>query len=99
MENGTAVYDIKPYVPADCHPEADMSFAGQPDNRLSVLDPDGALAALPDDLRAVASELLALDPRPAYHTDPERVYAMEYGDFEVHFTVSDGTVTVRDVLP
>ena len=46
-----------------------------------------------DALRGV----LANDPRPSYQHDPARVYGMEFGGLEVHFTVDDPVLTVRDI--
>ena len=40
---------------------------------------------------------LANDPRPSYQHDPARVYGMEFGGLEVHFTVDDPVLTVRDI--
>ena len=37
------------------------------------------------------------DPRPAYQSDPERVYGMGFAGFDIRFTVSDGVLTVRDI--
>lgn len=94
MLDKSPVYDIKPYVPADCHPEAEVSFASLPEKNLLVSDPGRVLCSLPEDTAKALRQLLSLDPRPAYHKDPERVYAMKYEDLELHFTVSDDCVTV-----
>lgn len=39
-------------------------------------------------------EILSLDPRPQYHNDADRIYGVEYGDYDVHFKVVDDTVYV-----
>ncbi len=41
--------------------------------------------------------MLSQDPRPAYHTSPERVYGVEYAGFDVRFTVNQGVLTVCEV--
>ena len=41
-------------------------------------------------------ERLALDPRPAYQEDPDRVYGMPFGGREVHFRVDRNILTVID---
>lgn len=46
---------------------------------------------------AIIEELLAEDPRPHYQKDPERVYGMRYGNYEVRFRVEDDTVTVISI--
>ena len=42
--------------------------------------------------------MLAEDPRPAYQADPDRVYGMAFAGFDIRFTVSDGVLTVRDII-
>ena len=51
-----------------------------------------------EDMRTV-SEILAQDPRPAYHDDPERVYGMSYKDYNVRFKVSGDTAHVTGIDP
>ena len=34
-------------------------------------------------------DVLAHDPRPQYHDDPERVYGMKFGCMEVKFQVEE----------
>ena len=41
--------------------------------------------------------VLALDPRPAYQDDPQRLYGVAFAGKNVRFTVKDGTLTVRAV--
>ena len=75
--NGTPILDIKPYVPyADSWPEAQGGFA---DPRAAILQ----VQAPPD--------LLAQDPRPAYHAQGQRVYGLSFAGFNVRFQV-DGEV-------
>ena len=93
--DGTPVYDVKPYLPyADAVPDAAGGFAGDAPERLSVDMPAAVEAALPEEVRAAVRELLSLDPRPRYQHDPERVYGMSYGGFNVRFTVDGGTLHV-----
>lgn len=67
LRNGTPIYDIKPYLHyADCHPDATDGFAGDGIfHRLQVVFPQKLLTLLPEDKRASALEILALDPRPS----------------------------------
>ena len=99
--DGTPIYDIKPYVPyADAHPEARGGFTDQvPRRRLAVDCPAALLAAVAPEKREALLGVLAEDPRPAYQEDPERLYAMTFAGLEIRFTVSDGTLTVREVAP
>ena len=97
--DGTPIYDIKPYLAfSDSHPHAKSGFAeATQDYHLSV-EIDGVL------LRKILSkgcpwdalcEILSQDPRPAYQSDPERVYHLDYHGWEVDFTVDSATVCVK----
>ena len=97
--DGTPVYDIKPYLPhADCHPEATGGFSMQnADYALSVDFPPALLARIEEAQRETVCALLAQDPRPSYQDDPQRVYGMAYGRWNIRFTVEAGTAHVVDV--
>jgi tRNA-Thr(GGU) m(6)t(6)A37 methyltransferase TsaA len=94
LMDGTPIYDIKPYVPyADAFPDSSGGFAaGAPEAVLEVVIPE----TLPftREQRKDLTEILSLDPRPAYQDDPERVYAMPFDGADVFFRVQDGTVSV-----
>ena len=48
---------------------------------------------------AAHCKVLELDPRPQYHNDPERIYGMPFGAYDIKFTVSqDGVLKVVDVV-
>lgn len=99
LMDGTPIYDIKPYVPeTDCHPEATNGFVGQYAQQLLQVSMPEALAALiPAEKRQPLIDLLAQDPRPAYHNDPTRIYGFPYAGFEIKFSVSDRLLTVCDI--
>lgn len=99
LMNGTPIYDIKPYIPyADCHPDAIGGFTETAVKRtVSVMIPDPLLAQIPSEKLDALRAILAQDPRPAYQDDPDRVYGLTFGDLNLHFTVSDGILTVTDV--
>ena len=96
LMDGTPIYDIKPYVAyADSFPEARCGFAASaPEATLEVRIPED-LTLSPQERESLEA-LLALDPRPAYQEDPERVYGMPFGGKEVHFRVDNGILTVID---
>lgn len=96
----TPVYDIKPYLAyTDSHPEAAGGFS-VPDNaeKLQVEFAEGQLEKLPQRLQNGLMEALAQDPRPAYQNSPERVYIMDFAEFEVHFTVDGNVLTVQKIV-
>lgn len=96
--DGTPIYDIKPYLPyADSKPDAKGSYAEEHrDHSLEVIFPSELLEKLPEDKRQAAIDCLKDDPRPSYHDD-ERVYNMLFANFDIRFSVEDGTLTVFEV--
>ncbi len=97
--DGTPIYDVKPYLPfTDSHPDAKEGYSADPSPRLSVVFPDALLSRLPEEVRAAAVASLAQDPRPSYQDDPERVYIMKFANYDLHFEVKEGTLTVVDVV-
>ncbi|MGN0779627.1 MAG: tRNA (N6-threonylcarbamoyladenosine(37)-N6)-methyltransferase TrmO [Aristaeellaceae bacterium] len=101
MMDGTPVYDVKPYLPyADCRPEATGGFTDQTAKRqVEVVIPDALLPLVPPDKVEALRGVLRQDPRPAYHHDPARVYGFGFAGLEIRFTVTDGVLTVREILP
>ena len=95
LMDGTPIYDIKPYLPyADAHPEALGGFAPSPKETIEVKSPPELLQKLPEGQREALLGVLAQDPRPQYQNDPERVYGMSFGGWDVKFRVKDGVLTV-----
>lgn len=99
LMDGTPVYDIKPYLAyTDSHPEATGGFALQSaEGTLNVLIPTEVLAVVPQEKRNVLISVLSQDPRPAYQTDPNRVYGFVYAGKEIKFRVSGDTLTVISI--
>ena len=97
--DGTPIYDVKPYLPyADAHPEAVGGFAAAaPEAKLEVLIPEAVKAAMPAERLEALRGVLALDPRPSYQNDPERVYGMRFAGYNVRFSVEGDTLRVRGV--
>ena len=96
LMDGTPIYDIKPYVTyADCHPEARSGFVDEREwQPLKVEIPDQVARLFDaDELRGL-QEVLAQDPRPQYHDDPQRIYGMPFGGHDVKFRVDRDTVYV-----
>ena len=99
LMDGTPIYDIKPYVAyADAHPEARSGFVDQHDwQPLTVEIPDDLARQFTADNHHALCEVLAQDPRPRYHDDPDRIYGMPFAGHDVKFRVADGTVHVVGV--
>ena len=91
--------DIKPYLPyADCIPQATGGFAGtKPEPRLEVSAVREALQGLPAGKWKTLREVLALDPRPSYQDDPERIYGFAFAGRNVRFRVNGSTLEVLSI--
>ena len=104
LMNGTPVYDIKPYLPyADCKPDAVGGFSDRFSSyRLAVTVSEEAKAqaealGISEEKMSELSEVLSLDPRPAYQNDPERLYGMSFDDYEVGFFVTEEGIKVSNI--
>ena len=90
LMDGTPIYDIKPYIKyADSRPNAACGYVDAFDERqLKVVIPSEIESILADSkVMAALREVLALDPRPSYHNDPEREYGMSFAGHNVKFKV------------
>ncbi len=96
LMDGTPIYDIKPYLPyADAFPQARGGYTDSVEwQPLQVEFPEALRSALGETDTAALAEILSQDPRPAFHDDPERVYALEYRGRTVRFRVNGSVVTV-----
>ena len=60
--------------------------------------PEDLLEKVVPEQRESLKAVLAHDPRPQYQDDPNRVYGMAFGPYEVRFKVNDPNLTVLDIL-
>jgi len=99
LMDGTPIYDIKPYIAyTDSHPDAVSGFASKPAEYLLKVDfPEELLQVIPEAQRESLIEVLAHDPRPQYHDDPERVYGMLFGGLEIKFKVEELRLKVVEI--
>ena len=101
LMDGTPIFDIKPYIVyADCHVGARSGFVDRTSiTRLEVHIPERFQAIFPPEILQTLYEVLALDPRPHYQDDPQKVYGMPFMGKDVRFTVSsEGQLLVVDVV-
>lgn len=98
LVSGTPIYDIKPYITfSDCHPDAISGFAEEKNGaKLKVEINDDLLNNFEADKQHTLKEILADDPRPAYHEDG-RQYGFAFAGKEIKFTVNDNTLTVTEI--
>ncbi len=97
--NGTPILDIKPYLHyADAIADAQSGYAHhQPQlkrvfwtenaeqHKQSLLQQQKIILRHLNELE----QILALDPRPAYQHDPNRVYAMKFANVDVKFKIDE----------
>ncbi|MBQ8203123.1 MAG: tRNA (N6-threonylcarbamoyladenosine(37)-N6)-methyltransferase TrmO [Clostridia bacterium] len=97
--DGTPIYDIKPYIPySDCHIDAKGGFADKyADYKLDVVFLDDTDKLLPNETKITLIECLGDDPRPSYKDDGDRVYKMNFADYEIGFKVDNNTLFVISV--
>ena len=100
LMDGTPIFDLKPYVTyADSHPEARSGFVDEKDwQELEVDVPEVIRAKFTTEELTSLRKVLALDPRPRYQDDPERVYGMPFGDYDIRFKVVGRLLTVVDCI-
>ena len=98
MDN-TPIYDIKPYLPyTDSHPEATEGFADPlKEYALEVDFPEQLLHLIPEEHHEALFGVLAQDPRPSYHNDPERIYGFGFAGYNIRFTVQDNLLSVCEI--
>lgn len=100
LMDGTPIFDIKPYIPyCDAHPNASGGFtttAG--DYLLTINFPDDLLNIIPQSKQKAVIDLLSHDPRPSYQRNPDRLYGLSFGGFDIRFTVRDDVLDVKEVI-
>lgn len=96
LMDGTPIFDIKPYLPyTDSHPDARSGFAPIPASELLKVNcSEELLNKIPMNLREPLLDVLAHDPRPQYQHDPERIYFMPFGKWEIQFKVNEKELVV-----
>lgn len=99
LMDGTPIFDIKPYISyADSHADARCGFVDERKwPKLEVVFPDSIEKFFSMEEIDVLRQTLALDPRPHYQNDPQKVYGMPFADRDVHFRVDGGVLVVGDI--
>lgn len=99
LMDGTPIFDIKPYISyADSHADARCGFVDERKwPKLKVVFPDSIEKFFSKEEIDVLRQTLALDPRPHYQNDPQKVYGMPFAGRDVHFRVDGGVLVVGDI--
>jgi tRNA-Thr(GGU) m(6)t(6)A37 methyltransferase TsaA len=100
LMDGTPIYDIKPYVTyADSHPEASSGFVDHSEwQELQVDIPETIGSHFSPEQLLSLKKILALDPRPHYQDDPDRVYGMPFAEYDIRFKVDGLLLSVVDCV-
>ena len=99
--DGTPVLDIKPYLPwCECRPEACAAWAGEAPS-LSPYDqlecPVELRNKVNDAIWSLITDLLRLQPQPAYHDNPDRTYGMSIGEWNVRWKRDSDTLRITEI--
>lgn len=99
LMDGTPIFDIKPYIPySDCQSEASGGFTDRAKDFILQVDfPRDLLQRIPSDKQEALIGVLSHDPRPSYQKDPDRVYGLSFGGWDVKFQVREDVLTVTAV--
>lgn len=105
--DGTPIVDIKPYLAyADAIPDAVSGYAPDAPQILQVVWSEEASIQKQKLLNdKVCTELilieleqvLAQNPKPAYHDDTQRVYGLSFANLNVKFQISEQSVKIVDM--
>ena len=100
LMDGTPIYDIKPYIVyADSRPYASCGYVDNlSDRRLEVVYEPHVIDAVKDkEIMRSLTEVLSLDPRPAYQNDPHREYGLSFAGMNVRFRIMGDILTVVSI--
>ena len=100
LMSGTAILDIKPYLPfADSVPDAASGGYGPEGQTLYEVEiPPHVAALFGEEQLKTLREVLAYDPRPGYQNEENREYGFAYGGYDIRFIVKADTVIVTDAV-
>lgn len=95
----TPIYDIKPYLAyTDSHPDASEGFTQELGDYELVVDfNDEMRRQIPQSYHEPLIGVLAQDPRPSYHDDPERIYGLYFAGYNIRFQVRDRVLSVYEI--
>lgn len=100
LADGTPIFDIKPYVEyCDAHTDVRSGFVDRNKwHKLSVDFPEHLHRFFSDEEFKALYKILELDPRPQYHDNPERIYGMPFGGYDIRFKVNGNILIVVEIV-
>lgn len=106
--NGTPILDIKPYIQySDAVLDAQSGYAQDRPivkqvrwSEHACQSRTGLLQQAKIDQQYIAEleSVLALDPRPAYQDDAQRIYGMRFGQTNIKFSCSDKAIVIQEIM-
>lgn len=100
LVDGTVVLDIKPYLPyVESLNDAKGGFAKEAPRELEVEFSKEMRVELSEEALALITRVLAVDPRPAYHDDEDRIYGCQIDGSNVKWQVRSDRVIVLSSDP
>lgn len=105
--DGTPIVDIKPYLAyADAIPDAVSGYAPDAPQILQVVWSEEASIQkqkllneniCTEQIFQELEQVLAQNPKPAYHDDTQRVYGLSFSNLNVKFQISEQSVKIIDM--
>lgn len=105
--DGTPIVDIKPYLAyADAIPDALSGYAPDAPQILQVVWSEEASIQkqkllneniCTEQIFQELEQVLAQNPKPAYHDDTQRVYGLSFANLNVKFQISEQSVKIVDM--
>ena len=105
--DSTPIIDIKPYIHySDAVEDAQSGYAHDEPVRKQVIWSEQAgltrtelytNAQMTQQYIGELEQVLALDPRPAYQDDEERIYGMRFGSLNIKFSCLNDVIIVQDI--
>ena len=105
--DSTPIIDIKPYIYySDAVEDAQSGYAHDEPVRKQVIWSEQAgltrtelftNAKMTQQYIGELEQVLALDPRPAYQDDEERIYGMRFGSLNIKFSCLNDVIIVQDI--
>ncbi|MCU4313649.1 tRNA (N6-threonylcarbamoyladenosine(37)-N6)-methyltransferase TrmO [Acinetobacter bereziniae] len=106
--DGTPILDIKPYIQySDAVLDAQSGYAQDRPvvkqvrwSEHAYQSRTGLLQQAKIDQQYIAEleSVLALDPRPAYQDDAQRIYGMRFGQTNIKFSCSDEAIVIQEIM-
>ena len=97
LMNGTPIWDIKPYLPfTDSHPDAKGGFTEETSKQepLEVELSERITSRFSNQQITALQKILASDPRPRYHDNPDRIYGIEFAGEDIKFKINKNKVII-----